>query len=183
MVPAFYQRDPQGIPQAWLSRMRESMASLTGQFSTNRMLREYTERYYLPAAAGHSDRRAGHALLAQDLRHWMDRVQHHWPQVRVGVVTRQTADAQHRIVAEIYMDGLEAADVQPELYAEALSEAEGVERIAMKRGDPLLGALGAYHYEGSVAARRPIDHYTVRILPFHPQARLPMELGLIHWEQ
>ena len=183
VVPAFYQRDPQGIPQAWLSRMRESMASLTGQFSTNRMLREYTERYYLPAAAGHRDRAAGHALLAQDLRHWMDRVQHHWPQVRVGVVTRQTADAQHHVVAEIYMDGLEAADVQPELYAEALSEAQGVERIAMKRGDPLLGALGAYHYEGSVPARRPINHYTVRILPFHPQACLPIELGLIHWEQ
>jgi len=183
VVPAFYQRDSQGIPQTWVSRMRESMASLTGRFSTNRMLRQYTEHYYLPAAADHRARAAEHALLAHDLQHWMERVRHHWSQVRIGVVTRQTEGAQHHIVAEVYLDGLKVEDVRPELYAEALSGEAGPERVAMKRGEPLLGALDAYHYEAWVEARRSIQHYTVRILPFHPQARLPLELSLVYWEQ
>ncbi len=183
VVPTFYQRDPQGIPQAWLSRMRESMASLTGRFSTNRMLRQYTEHYYLSAAAEHRARAAEHALLAHDLQRWMERVQHHWPQVRIGVVMRQTEGARHHIVAEVYLDGLAVEEVRPELYAEAQSSAEGPERIAMKLGEPLLGALEAYHYEAWVEAHRSIEHYTVRILPFHPQARLPLELGLVHWER
>ncbi|MHB8354835.1 MAG: alpha-glucan family phosphorylase, partial [Burkholderiales bacterium] len=183
VVPAFYQRDAQGIPSAWVSRMRESMASLTGRFSTNRMLRQYTEHYYLQAAADHRARVAEHASLAHDLRHWMERVQHHWPQVRIGAVTRQTEGTQHHIIAEVYLDGLAGEEVRVELYAETMAGAEGPERIAMTRREPLLGALGAYHYEAHVEALRPIAHYTVRILPFHPQARLPLELALIHWEQ
>jgi starch phosphorylase len=51
VIPEFYARDEKGMPAAWIGRMRESMACLTPQFSANRAVREYTERYYLPAAA------------------------------------------------------------------------------------------------------------------------------------
>ncbi len=52
VIPEFYTRDEQGIPSAWVARMRESMARLTPRFSTNRAVREYTEQYYLPAGRG-----------------------------------------------------------------------------------------------------------------------------------
>ncbi|MGA7801243.1 MAG: alpha-glucan family phosphorylase, partial [Gammaproteobacteria bacterium] len=58
VVPEFYTRDEQGIPRAWVTRMRESMAHLTPQFSTNRAVREYTEKHYLPAAAAYRARAA-----------------------------------------------------------------------------------------------------------------------------
>lgn len=47
IVPEFYTRNEQGIPAAWVNRMRESMAQLTPRFSTNRAVREYTEQHYL----------------------------------------------------------------------------------------------------------------------------------------
>ena len=47
----FYTRNEEGIPEGWLRKVRESMATLTPRFSTNRMVREYTETYYLPQAA------------------------------------------------------------------------------------------------------------------------------------
>ena len=50
VIPEFYARDEQGIPTAWVARMRESMARLTPRFSANRTVREYTEQHYLPAA-------------------------------------------------------------------------------------------------------------------------------------
>ena len=49
VIPEFYARDEQGIPTAWVARMRESMARLTPRFSANRTVREYTEQHYLPA--------------------------------------------------------------------------------------------------------------------------------------
>jgi len=52
VVPAFYTRDGNGMPSAWISKMRASMARLTPRFSTNRVVREYTDTYYLPAAGG-----------------------------------------------------------------------------------------------------------------------------------
>jgi starch phosphorylase len=51
VIPEFYTRDERGIPTAWVTRMRESMARLTPRFSTNRAVREYTEQHYLPAAS------------------------------------------------------------------------------------------------------------------------------------
>jgi len=47
VVPLFYQRDAQGIPRQWLQRVRRAMATLVPQFTTERMVREYTEKYYL----------------------------------------------------------------------------------------------------------------------------------------
>jgi glycogen phosphorylase len=51
IAPAYYERDANGLPKRWLKLMRESMASTLWQFSTTRMLEEYVEQLYLPAAA------------------------------------------------------------------------------------------------------------------------------------
>ena len=67
VIPAFYDRGLNGIPRAWVQRMRTSMAELTPQFSTNRMVREYVERLYLPAAQAYRDRTAERAAKAVHL--------------------------------------------------------------------------------------------------------------------
>ena len=50
ILPAWYDRDSRGLPRRWLDVMRRSMASTLWRFSTTRMLHEYTEKLYLPAA-------------------------------------------------------------------------------------------------------------------------------------
>ena len=50
VVPRYYERNAQGVPAGWIALMRRSIASCLWRFSTTRMLREYTERLYLPAA-------------------------------------------------------------------------------------------------------------------------------------
>jgi starch phosphorylase len=50
IVPAYYERDANGLPQRWLAVMRRAMATALWEFSTTRMLHEYTESLYLPAA-------------------------------------------------------------------------------------------------------------------------------------
>ena len=60
IVPSYYERDQNGIPTGWTERMRNSIASTIWRFSTTRMLHEYTEELYLPAAgvtiAGQAER-------------------------------------------------------------------------------------------------------------------------------
>jgi starch phosphorylase len=48
VVPMFYNRDAHGIPREWIQRMRHSMATLVSQFTTDRMVKEYTTKYYHP---------------------------------------------------------------------------------------------------------------------------------------
>jgi glycogen phosphorylase len=50
LVPAYYELDKAGIPLRWVETMRRAMATSLWQFSTTRMLQEYTEGLYLPAA-------------------------------------------------------------------------------------------------------------------------------------
>jgi starch phosphorylase len=50
VVPEYYAWNDAGLPGAWIERMRRSMATTLWRFSTTRMLHEYTERLYLPAA-------------------------------------------------------------------------------------------------------------------------------------
>jgi starch phosphorylase len=50
VVPRYYDRDANGLPRAWLQLMRTAIASTIWRFSTTRMLHEYVERLYLPAA-------------------------------------------------------------------------------------------------------------------------------------
>jgi len=47
VIPLFYERDAKGIPRQWIHRIRRAMVTLVPQFTTRRMVREYTERYYL----------------------------------------------------------------------------------------------------------------------------------------
>jgi starch phosphorylase len=51
IVPRYYDRDERGLPSAWVDLMRRSMATSLWRFSTTRMLHDYVEKMYLPAAA------------------------------------------------------------------------------------------------------------------------------------
>jgi len=63
VIARFYDRDGDGLPRKWITMMRESMARLTPQFSANRAVREYTEKYYLPVAAMYRQREASRGAL------------------------------------------------------------------------------------------------------------------------
>jgi starch phosphorylase len=52
VLPAYYERDAEGIPPRWIALMRESIAELGPRFGTARMVAEYVERLYLPAHEG-----------------------------------------------------------------------------------------------------------------------------------
>jgi starch phosphorylase len=47
VIPLFYKRDEQGIPRDWIKRIRNAMVTLVPKYTTGRMVREYTEKYYL----------------------------------------------------------------------------------------------------------------------------------------
>ena len=47
VIPTFFDRDAHGLPRQWIQRIRRAWTTLTAQFSTDRMVREYTEKYYV----------------------------------------------------------------------------------------------------------------------------------------
>jgi len=55
VIPAYYNRDERGVPTDWVLRMKEALRVAGQRFTTNRMVREYAERFYIPAVQGLSE--------------------------------------------------------------------------------------------------------------------------------
>jgi len=86
VVPEFYARDADGIPRAWVARIRASLARLTPRFSSNRMVAEYLEKLYLPAAKSYAQRTDQDLRVARDLQQWFATVRRLWGEVHWGNV-------------------------------------------------------------------------------------------------
>lgn len=182
VIPDFYNRDETGIPTAWVARLRESMAQLTPRFSANRTVREYTERYYLPAAAAYSARAMNIGSLGKQLIDWLHTLDRKWSTLRFGDVMVETDGELHYFEAHAFLNGLDPDSVRVELYAEGV-DGGGAVRQEMSRQRKLAGTADGYAYRAKVPAIRPAGDYTARLRPHRPDMALPLEFQRILWQR
>jgi len=188
VVPLFYERNEAGIPVAWTAMVRASMTRLTPRYSSERMMQEYMERLYQPAARAYRLRSADGGRLAGGLAEWQARLEEGWKDLRLGRLNISREGEMWSFSVEAYLGELPPEDVRVELYADPLPEEETgageegrPERIEMKRLGPLAGAVNGFVFGAKVAAARAAEDYTPRIVPYHPEAFVPMEEGHILW--
>jgi starch phosphorylase len=182
VVPEFYTRDESGIPAAWVARMRESMAQLTPRFSAERTVREYTERHYIPGAAAYRARAAEECALGKRMAIWRREVEQDWAALRFGPVKVETVGTHHAFEVQVFVHDLDLAAVRVELYAAAVN-GDGPVRQEMTRVPRLDGADGGSAFSAEVPGTRPAADYTVRIIPHHEGAEVPLETARILWQR
>jgi len=182
VVPEFYERDAQGLPSKWLERVRESMATLTPQFSASRAIREYTNDHYLPAAAGYDARAANDGKLGTEVLQWQYRIAKQWNKLRFGDVSSETKEGQHRFQIGVVTGGLNPDHFTVELYAGPTGGSGGKPEIlaACHSSAELSGTI---LYSVCCPANRPATDYTARIIPTHTGASVPLEVGKILWQR
>jgi starch phosphorylase len=181
VIPEFYTRNQQGIPVAWVKRMRESMARLTTRFSANRAVREYTEQHYLPAAAAYRERAMDQGAEGARLVEWLRALDQGWGMLHFGEMKVVTEDGKHGFKVELGLGSLDPENVRVEIYADGLNGAEP-ERWEMRRDQQLTGGNGCV-YRAQVPALRPVGDYTARVIPQHASVSVPMETARILWQQ
>jgi starch phosphorylase len=182
VIPEFYTHNHEGIPSAWVARMRESMAQLTQRFSTNRSVREYTEQHYLPAAAAYRERTANKGKIGADIVNWRHALAQEWMAVRFGEVKLETHGDQHAFEVEVYVDDLDLSAVQIELYADGIAGGPPL-RQQMEHIRKLPGAPGGYVFRASVSSGRPSTDYTARAISHRDGVATPLEDAHILWQR
>ncbi len=179
VIPLFYHdRDAQGCPRGWVAKMRASMSVLTPRFSSNRMLREYVERLYLPAVELYGMRQD--PGMSRRLCDWQDALARHWERIHFGECRVDGDAGTWHFSVPVYLDDLDADFVAVELYAAPL-DAGQAEVHRMQRGEALSGAVNSYAYRISIPANRAAGDYTPRIVPAFEGARVPAEASQILW--
>ncbi len=187
IAPRFYERDDAGVPHRWLRVVRHSLAGLSGFLSADRMVAEYVERLYVPAAHAARAVTADGLQPARDLAEWKARVRAAWPAVSVLHVESGGVDAvpqvgeSLRIRARVALAGLAPSDVAVEIVAGRVGESDA---ITDARHQVLeveqVADDGSTVYAGTVELDRPGGFgYTVRVTPTHPLLASPAELGLV----
>jgi starch phosphorylase len=188
VAPRFYDVDENQLPQNWLAMVMHTVSTLGPKVRASRMVREYTERLYVPAA------RSGWALKhddyagARDLAAYTSRVRESWPKVSVEhVETAGISDSPEigetlHVNAYVSLDGLEPEDVEVQV-AHGRTNHRGddlhdVRTLALTHAETY--EQGRHQFSGDLVLKTSGSFgYTVRILPKHPGLVAPASLGLV----
>jgi starch phosphorylase len=186
IVPLFYDREGDGPPRDWVSRIKNSIRTLAPVFNTNRMVLEYTRRFYLPSGLKfHQLNSEGRATA---LAGWKARIRAGWAGVKIVAVNGGEDDGltvgdKKPVSATVALGALTVGDVAVEAYygaVDARNEIVGGSVVTLAPGEP--AADGSVVYSGAIGcAHSGRQGYQVRVVPRHPDLENPLTMGLVRW--
>jgi starch phosphorylase len=207
VVPLYYARDGErGYSREWVRLCKRSVASVLPAFNSERVLRDYLQAFYVPAARKGRIAAADDFRVARDLGAWKSRVRAAWPGIALKLVGDAPAEigfGQRAVLeVDVTLNGLAPSDVRVECivhrvlgselvvpvqgYAENRRPEQGVhyhDGRANLRESFVPGAT-----DGAGVCRYRLElqppwagmmEYEIRAVPQHPNLSHPYELGLL----
>jgi len=193
VVPLYFDRDGHGFSEGWIKRSKASMKSLIPQYNAQRMVMDYVMKYYGPANLQYQSLSAEEGAPATALASWKKRVNSVWPKVTI----RRLDDEREFILAgdtlpievAVQLDGLKPEDVVVECL---LGKEDENGNFVTQAHFPLQahGESAADHTleAGEVLFRIDLSpalpglqHYKIRVCPYHTLLSHPFETGCMVW--
>jgi starch phosphorylase len=188
IAPNFYHRTDGALPVAWIEMIKKSITKLAPEFSTARMVKDYAEKFYMPASSAYHQLTDGGLGKAVSALEWRDRVRTAWPKLRILSIN-DTMSAMNQlgsdcsIEVKVDLDGLSYEDVTVEALIGKVDSNRDLQDIQTL----VLGHEnqdGSNHsYRGAFKCTIPGHRgYTVRIVPKNDLVDVASEMKLIKWE-
>ncbi|MFI0409460.1 alpha-glucan family phosphorylase [Actinomadura sp. 3N508] len=182
----FYDRDADGLPRRWLEMVKHTIATLGPKVLASRMLRDYVEDLYAPAAASARAMSADDFEGARELAAWKRRVRKAWPAVAVEHVESNGSESPQvgahlsvRVVVDL--GGLDSSDVAVEVVYGRVDDSDTLidpSYLQLHDGEP--AEKDRVRYTGEVPlGRSGAFGYNVRVVPTHPMLSGRAEMGLV----
>ncbi len=191
VAPRFYDTDRSGVPARWMEMVRHTLSTLGPKVLATRMVRDYVEKLYAPAARSGRVVDAGAYAKAREFTAWRSSVLAKWPGVSVGFVdssldgeqvSAQLGGALH-LRAEVQLNGLQPADVDVQAVYGTVDSDEvlrDTQTVSLDLTEENEGDPSVQRYEGDLPlAKTGSFGYTVRVLPRHELLTNPAELGVV----
>jgi glycogen phosphorylase len=190
VVPIFYERGPDGIPRRWVGMMKASMHKLCPIFNTHRMVAEYWERFYLPAAVRGAEFKEKEWESLKSLSKWREKLMYNWSNIaiksiRMEEITELEVGDPYLVEGDIFLGDLLPEDVTVEAYAGRLDPSDRfIDRFTqpMQAIEPVGDRI--YKYRCSIGFED-AGHFglNIRITPNHPNPESRHAMGLVIWGQ
>ncbi len=188
IVPLFYDRGQDDLPRGWIKKMKACMQTVGPMFNTNRMIEDYTRKFYIPSMELTEKMKAKNFELTKKKNEWQSNVENNWNRVsiistddNVGAKTIKIGEPL-KIRAKVNLAGIEPKDVFVQIYAGYLNSKNVLSKeifvnmkMVSKEQD------GTYIYELE-APTKIVGHcgYTIRIVPQYMD-KVEYIPGVIKW--
>jgi starch phosphorylase len=191
IIPLFFDRGPDGLPHAWIEKMKNSMAKISGYFNSHRMIEQYMEEYYLQAGLAHQILGENKLTRSIELSEWKNRVRSVWKDVKVLEVSspageRVSLGQTFEVTASIQLGILRDEEVIVDLCHGTVSQDENSERLTNRNITAMVSeeqiADGVWRFKGAIQCEETgVYAYYLRVLPFHPYLFNPLSMNLVAW--
>ncbi len=202
IVPLYYSRSDDNLPRAWIHRMKNTIKWNSPMFNTRRMVSEYTEQFYNPAAEKWRYLTAEAMARVKALSMWKNNIRKAWPKFQIKDVnvnvkngdgvenfdslgTQLKVGSQLDVRARVRLGDVDPEDISVEMYYGKLDSWGNIENGNTRQMNYVEAAEnnGEFWFEGLMTCRTSgRQGVLVRVLPNHHDLTNPHELGLILWE-
>lgn len=188
VISLFYDRGSDGIPRGWLACMKASLQTLCPVFSTERMVKEYAERMYLPSFEEWRTLSGDGLARAVDLARWKGEMHRTWHQVRAVSVEAPAPEevplgSPIPVTARVALGDIAPDRVIVETYCGVLDSRGNIvggELIPLEHAEEEGG--GTHRFTGDIETRFCGRHgFMIRVMPRHPELGPIYEQGLLVW--
>ena len=187
VAPLFYDRGADGVPDRWTALVRHTLATLSPKVQATRMVTDYVEQWYAPAARSAARVVADGWAGAKELATYRARLDAAWASVAVAEVDASggadtpVLGAPMTVRAEVVLGGLDPSEV---LVQAVVGRADDADELSESTVQPMTsigpGHDGSHRFEAVVALPHAgVLGYTVRVLPRHDLLAAPAELGRV----
>lgn len=187
VAPTFYDLSSDHLPRRWITMMKQCMKEVNPVFNTNRMVAEYTDRFYVPGDRRYRALSANDRQRARDLAAWLANVRNSWNHIRIENI-EANGSSEHRVgdilevKAKVHLHHLKASDVLVQVFHGSMvsdgdiTHGEIVDLQLIKQE----GAVA--EFKGGIAlASSGKMGLAVRVMPSHDDLVHPLLTGHILW--
>jgi len=190
IIEKYYDRNKEGIPEIWVGMIKNTIAHVAPEFTLNRMLRDYIDKYYTKLYERSKMLKAKDSLLPKELALWKNKVLEHWKNIKVLEYDFPDLTREEFVMGNTYtgkvlldLDGLSSEEIGVEMVMTKSGEEHdsqlfrGTEEFQCTRVD---GSLAEYTFVQSVDETGVFD-IGFRIFPKHKNIPNRMDFPLVRW--
>ncbi|WP_396903292.1 glycosyltransferase family 1 protein [Mycolicibacterium sp.] len=191
VTPKFYERDERGVPTRWVEMVRHTLQVLGPKVLASRMVRDYTEKYYLPAAQSLRETvqaTSGEPFgAARQLADYRRRAQDAWPKIQItdvdsyGLPDTPLLGSELTLTATVQLAGLRPDEVTVQAVLGRVDASDVLVSpvtVTMAHTGSSDGDTEVFSTTTPLPVAGPVG-YTVRVLPHHRLLTADNELGLV----
>ena len=190
IVPLFYERGTDNLPRGWIQMMKNSMNTLGPFFNTDRMVEQYTMKFYSKAFERRRMLMKDDWALGKEFTAWKKKLYENWDKVKfidfhsVGENGEYVVGQKYEISAIVELGNLTPDDVEVQIYFGDLNKKDEphANKFTTMKFVEKVNESGQFKYHGEIPCETTGNFgYTLRILPKHHLLINSFELGLIRW--